>query len=70
LAARCALAASRAGDWIAQWPIGRSVPLVAAFRKGLTEAGFVEGRNVAFESRWADNHYDRLPVLAADLAQR
>jgi putative tryptophan/tyrosine transport system substrate-binding protein len=47
-----------------------SAGLVAAFHKGLGEAGFVEGQNVALEYRWAEGRYDRLSALAADLVQR
>ena len=49
---------------------GPTAPLVAAFLQGLSETGYVEGQNVVIQYRWAENHYDRLPALAADLVAR
>ena len=74
---------SAAGTWPlaarAQQPVvgflsGRSLAydsqLVAAFRQGLKEIGFVEGQNVAIVHRWAEGQFDRLPAMAADLVGR
>ena len=44
--------------------------MVASFRQGLKEAGYIDGQNVGIEFRWADGHYDRLPAMAADLVRR
>jgi putative ABC transport system substrate-binding protein len=49
---------------------GPSAFLLAAFRQGLKEAGYVEGANVAIEFRWAEGRYERLPTLASELVRR
>jgi putative ABC transport system substrate-binding protein len=47
---------------------GESASLVAAFRQGLRETGFVEGQILGIAFRWAEGHYDKLPALASELA--
>ena len=49
---------------------GTSAYMVDGLRRGLAETGYVEGRNVTIEYRWAEGHYDRLPELAAELVRR
>src|ERR1700730_11894000 len=46
---------------------GDSVQVLAEFREGLAETGFVEGQNVAIEYRWLEGRYDRIPEMVADL---
>src|SRR4051812_7350304 len=48
----------------------QNVKRLAAFRKGLNDAGFIEGQNVAIEFRWASGQNDKLAAMAADLVQR
>jgi putative tryptophan/tyrosine transport system substrate-binding protein len=69
LAARAQAALPVIGYFSARSP-NTDVAMLAAFHRGLGEAGYVEGKNVAIEFRWANGQMDRLPELAADLVQR
>src|SRR5262245_59326573 len=69
LAARAQQAAMPVIGYLRATPADAS-PSLAGFLQGLKDSGFVEGRNVTIESRWAYGRYDRLPALAADLVKR
>jgi putative ABC transport system substrate-binding protein len=56
--------------WIHGGSPDTSVPFVSAFRDGLGETGFIEGQNVVVEYRWANERYNLLPNLVADLVRR
>ena len=70
LAARAQQAAMPVVGFLHHGPPEELAPLIAGFRKGLSETGYVEGQSVAIEFRWANNQMDRLPELAADLVRR
>ena len=70
LAARAQQAAMSVIGFLRSTSLADSTHLMTAFRQGLKEAGFVEGQNIAIEYRWAENHPDRLPALAAELIAR
>src|SRR5690349_3691913 len=68
LASRAQQAAAPVIGFLSSRSPGEAAVHTAAFRKGLAEAGFVEGRNVSVVFRWADGRYERLPALAKELA--
>ena len=70
LAARAQQAATPVIGYLDAASPGPRSHQTAAFRQGLAEAGYVEGRNVAIEYHFAEGQYDRLPAMAADLVRR
>jgi putative ABC transport system substrate-binding protein len=70
ITARAQQAAMPVVGFLGQGSPGTDADLVGALRKGLKEAGFVEGQNVAIEFRWPNGQYEQLPALAIDLVHR
>jgi putative tryptophan/tyrosine transport system substrate-binding protein len=70
LAARAQQSAMPVVGFLGTASAGPFAHLLAGLRRGLQETGFIEGRNVAIEYRWAEGQYDRVPALAADLVRR
>src|SRR5499427_1670453 len=70
LAARAQQAAVPVVGFINLGVADASANRVAAFRKGLSEAGYAEGQNVIVEYHWLEGHYERLPAVLADLVRR
>jgi putative ABC transport system substrate-binding protein len=70
LASRAQQPAMPVIGFLSSLSFGYGQQFLVTFRQGLSEAGYVEGRDVSIEYRWADNQYDRLPSIAAELLQR
>jgi putative tryptophan/tyrosine transport system substrate-binding protein len=70
LAAQAQQAALPMVGWLNSGASAGREHLLTAFRRGMSETGFVDGQNVAIEYRWAEGQYDRLPALADDLMRR
>src|SRR5262249_7940957 len=70
LVARAQQAAMPLGGFLRSTSANASIDPVAALRRGLAEAGYTEGQNIAIDYRWAENRNERLAALAADLVRR